>query len=156
MTLIPFRSNLATRQAYDPFHSLRDEMDRLFDAFSVQLPSTARAESALNFRVDVSETDKEIAVHAELPGVDEKQIDVQLNGDLLTIRGEKSQEKEEKQRNYHLIERRYGSFARSIRLPFEPKDSDVSASFKQGVLSVTVAKPAESKASPTKITVKAE
>lgn len=157
MSLIPFKnSSLAARQAYDPFFSLRGEMDRLFDAFSLQLPATARAESTLNFRLDVSETDKEISVHAELPGVDEKNIDVQLNSDVLTIRGEKSQEKEDKQRNYHLIERRYGSFARSIRLPFEPKDSDVKASFKQGVLNVAIAKPVEAKQTPKKIEVKAE
>jgi HSP20 family protein len=156
MSLIPFRSNLAGRQAYDPFHSFRGEMERLFDSFSSQLPVAARAESPLAMRVDVSETDKEITVKAELPGVDEKNIDVQLNGDVLTIRGEKSQEKEEKQRNYHLVERQYGSFARSLRLPFEPKDADVKASFKQGVLSVSVAKPAELKPSPKKIEVKAE
>lgn len=154
MTLIPFKNNVAARHAYDPFFSLRGEMDRLFDAFSMQLPTSTRAETALNFRLDVSETDKEISVHAELPGVDEKNIDVQLNGDVLTIRGEKAQDKEEKQRNYHLIERRYGSFARSVRLPFEPKDSDVTASFKQGVLSVAIAKPVEAKQAPKKIEVK--
>lgn len=156
MTLIPFRTNLATRQAYDPFYSLRDEMERLFDTFSTQLPAAARAESALDFRVDVSETEREIAVKAELPGVDEKDIDVQLHGDILTIRGEKKQEKEESKKNYHLIERRYGSFARSLRLPFEPKDADVKASFRQGVLSVSVAKPAELKPTPKKIEVTPE
>lgn len=155
MSLIPFRSSLATRQAYDPFHSLRDEMERLFEAFSTQVPAVSR-EATLGFRVDVSETDKEIQVKAELPGVDEKNIDVQLHGDILTIRGEKSQEKEEKQKNYHLVERQYGSFARSLRLPFEPKDADVKASFKHGVLSVAVAKPAEAKPSSKKIEVKAE
>lgn len=156
MSLIPFKQSTVSRQAYDPFFSLRDEMDRLFDAFSLQMPASPRSEAALNFSLDVSENDKEIAIHAELPGVDEKNIDVQLHGDVLTIRGEKSQEKEDKQRNYHLIERRYGSFARSIRLPFEPKDSDVKASFKQGVLNLVVTKPVENKPSPKKIEVKAE
>lgn len=155
MTLIPFRTNVAARQAYDPFHSLRDEMDRLFEAFSTQLPAT-RSENTLGFRVDISETDKAIEVKAELPGVAEKDIDVQLHGDILTIRGEKAAEKEDKQKNYHLIERQYGSFARSLRLPFEPKDADVKANFKHGVLNISVAKPEEVKPAAKKIEVKAE
>jgi HSP20 family protein len=157
MPLVPFRSNLAAKQAYDPFQGFRDEFDRLLDNFLPGLPAAgAREDNGLvSFRVDVSETDKEIQVKAELPGVDEKDIDVQLNRDMLTIRGEKKAEREEKEQNYHLLECSYGSFARSVRLPFEPKSEDVSAKFRNGVLQLTVAKP-EKAAQAQRIEIKSE
>lgn len=155
MSLIPFRSGNSIRAAYDPFTSFRDEVDKLFDNFFTHLPAQqSGAQSVMDFRIDVSESEKVIAVKAELPGVEEKDIDVQLHRDILTVRGKKQRESEEKDQNYHLVERSYGSFARSIRLPFEPKAEDVSASFKNGVLSVTVAKPAKMVEQPQRIAVK--
>jgi HSP20 family protein len=156
MVLVPFRSNTGIRQAYDPFSSFRGEFDRLFDNFFTHLPAQSAQNSNLmsDFRIDVSETDQNISVHAELPGVEEKDIDVQLNRDILTVRGEKNRESEEKEKNYHLVERSYGSFARSIRLPFEPKPDAVKANFKNGVLNVMVEKPAATKEEPYKIEVK--
>jgi HSP20 family protein len=90
--------------------------------------------------VDVSETDKEITVKAELPGIEAKDVDITLDAGLLTIRGEKKFEAEEKKENYHRIERSYGSFSRSIALPAEVDESKVKARFDKGVLSVTVQK----------------
>ena len=77
------------------------------------------AAARLTPTIDVSETDKEVTVEAELPGVDEKDIDVTLGDNMLTIKGEKKQEKEEKKKDYHLTERSYGSFSRSMVLPFD-------------------------------------
>lgn len=155
MTLVPFRATIA-KQAYDPFRSIRGEFDRLFDDLFTQLPDKPSRSNALaDVRIEVSETGKEVRLRAELPGVDEKDIDVQLTRDTLTLRGEKRFEKEEKDRDYHLVESSYGSFARAIRLPFEATSQDVSASFKNGLLTVTVRKP-EKKEQVQKIQVKAE
>ena len=92
-------------------------------------------------RVDVSETDTELKIEAELPGIDEKDVEVVLSDGRLTIKGEKKQEKEEKKKDYHMVERSYGSFARSIVLPFEADPDKVKATFAKGVLTVTVPKP---------------
>ena len=91
-------------------------------------------------RVDVSEGDKNITVKAELPGVETQDIDVSLDGRLLTIKGEKKQEKEEKKENYHRVERSYGYFNRTIELPAEVDASKVDASFKKGVLNIVLHK----------------
>jgi HSP20 family protein len=104
-------------------------------------------------RVDVSETDTELKIEAELPGIDEKDVEVVLSDGRLTIKGEKKQEKEEKKKDYHLLERSYGSFARSIALPFEADPDQVKASFAKGVLTVTVPKPPEVKAKEKKIAI---
>jgi HSP20 family protein len=138
------------RQGGDPFLALHREMNRLFDeAFrGFGLPE---GESGAGFaaggvvapRIDVSETEQELKVYAELPGVDQKDVDITLTDDVLTIRGEKKVEREDQQQNYHVMERSYGSFARSIRLPFQANPDQVQATFKDGVLSVTMPKPAE-------------
>jgi HSP20 family protein len=90
---------------------------------------------------------------AALPGVGEKDVEVVLSEGRLTIKGEKKQEKEEKKKSYHLVERSYGSFARSIGLPFAADPDQVKASFAKGVLSVTVPKPPEVKAKEKKIPI---
>lgn len=134
----------------DPFRILRNEMDRLFDSF--RWPGYGSSD--VSPRVDVCETDNEIDIDAELPGLDEKDIDVMLSGDLLTIRGEKKTEREEKKMNYHLTERSYGSFSRSIALPFDADPGKVSAKFDKGVLHISIPKPAEAAAKTAKIPVK--
>jgi len=147
------RSEIATGD--DPFSALRREMERAFENFgrdfgwsSGDMPSAATAPS-----IDLSETDKEIKIEAELPGVEENDIEVVLSNGRLTIKGEKKAEKEEKKKDYHLVERSYGSFARSIGLPFEADPGQVKASFTKGVLTVTVPKPAEVKAKEKKIPI---
>ena len=140
---------------WEPFTSLRRDMDRMFEDFSRDFgwSSPAAAGTAIAPRVDVSETDSEIRIEAEMPGVDEKDIELVLSDGRLTIKGEKKQEKEEKKKDYHLVERSYGSFARSIGLPFDADPDQVKASFAKGVLTVTVPKPPAVKAKEKRIPI---
>jgi HSP20 family protein len=91
--------------------------------------------------MDVSETEKVIEITAELPGLEEKDVDIRFADGVLTIRGEKKSEKEEKDKDYHLVERRYGSFARSVSLPANTDPAKIKATIENGVLKVTVQKP---------------
>jgi HSP20 family protein len=91
-------------------------------------------------RVDVSETERDLTVTAELPGVDPEGVDVQVVGQTLTLRGEKKQETEDKQHDYHFVERRFGSFSRTLQLPATVDADKVDARFRNGVLTVTIAK----------------
>jgi HSP20 family protein len=146
---------LSGREVWEPFSSLRRDMERVFEDFSRDLgwgfPAAAGAADAP--RIDVSESDTELKIEAELPGVEEKDLEIVLSDGRLTIKGEKKQEKEEKKKDYHLVERSYGSFARSIGLPFAADPDKVTASFAKGVLTVTVPKPAEIKAKEKKIPI---
>lgn len=141
----------------DPFLSFRQEMDRLFDDFfrSTGLTRFTREEGRLVPDIDVCETENSLQVIAELPGVDEKDVDVELSEDVLTIRGEKKVDREEKDKSYRLVERSYGSFTRSIRLPFRVDEEKVDASFENGVLTVTLPKSPEVQQKTKKISVKA-
>lgn len=103
--------------------------------------------------LDVSETKNNIVVKAEAPGVDPKDIDISLTGDVLTIKGEKRQEKEEKEQNYHRVERSYGVFARSVRLPQEVQSDKIEANYKKGILKITLPKSEEAKKKEIKIKV---
>jgi len=145
---------LPSREIWEPFGSLRRDMERLFEDFSRDFgwgpPAAAGGMAPM---VDVSETDSEIKIEAELPGVDEKDVEVVLSNGRLTIKGEKKQEKEEKKKDYHMVERSYGSFARSIALPFEADTDKIKATFAKGVLNVTVPKPPEVKAKEKRIAI---
>ena len=125
----------------------RGELDRLFDRFfDMDLPSTREffGENDWFPSLDISEGKNEITVKAEIPGVEAKDIDIALDGKRLTIKGEKKQEKEEKDSNYHRIERSYGYFNRSVDLPVEVDPEKVEASYKKGVLKITMKKSKES------------
>lgn len=140
----------AIQRAGDPVLAFQQEMNRLFDEFfgrSALEPFGAFREGwdAFSPRVDVAETDKEIVVSAELPGLDEKDIDVSLSNDQLVIRGVKKEEKEEQGRSYYRAERSYGSFVRSIPLPDEVEADQVNAAFTKGVLTVTLPKTGKAK-----------
>jgi HSP20 family protein len=158
--LVPFgkKSVPVRREGENPFALLRREMDSLFDnffrGFDVE-PFESRL-GAFSPKVDVTENDKEIKVTAELPGMDEKDIDVSLQSDMLTIKGEKKEEKEDKGKDYYRMERSYGSFSRSIPLPVEVETNKVEAKFKKGVLSITLPKTAKAVAETKKIPVKVE
>jgi HSP20 family protein len=156
-------------QAWWPFESLRREMDRLFDDFGRGFwstpfrPSTFAVEpfwrgelaGGAEPAVDIAESDKAYEITAELPGMDEKNIEVKLSNGGLTIKGEKQEEKEKKEKGYYLQERHFGSFQRYLRLP-EGVDTDkIEASFKNGVLTVTLPKTPEAQKAEKKITVKA-
>jgi HSP20 family protein len=147
--LIPWKKKEPVQQeqerAEHPVLTFQQEMNRLFNDFfgrSALEPFGAFGEAwdAFSPRVDVSETDKAVVVSAELPGLDEKDIDLSLSHGLLTISGEKKQEKEKKGRNTYLVERSYGSFQRSIALPTEVETDKVDAVFKKGVLTITLPK----------------
>ena len=110
----------------------------------------------LSPKIDVAESKDAIEVTAELPGVDEKDVDITLADDVLTIRGEKKTEREEqdKDKNWHVVERSYGSFSRAIPLPFDPDPAKVEAKFDKGVLHIHLPKSAEMAKKQQKIEIK--
>ena len=119
--------------------TMKQEMDRLFDRFwedVPQLPSMGTWAPAL----DVSETKDAVMVKAEVPGMDTADIQLSLHDQALTLKGEKKQEKEEKDEHYYRVERVYGAFARTVRLPATVDGSKVTATFKNGLLMVTLPK----------------
>jgi HSP20 family protein len=138
----------------DPFGSLFREVQRTFEDFSRRSPF--RISPALTPKIDVVESKDAIEVTAELPGMDEENIDVSIAGDALIIRGEKKSERDEedKDKNWHVTERSYGSFTRSIPLPFEPDASNVEAKFDKGVLHIRCLKPPESARKQQRIEIK--
>ena len=101
--------------------------------------------------VDVSETKDALVVKAEIPGMESKDIDISLSGDLLTIKGEKKQKTEEKKENYHRIETRYGAFSRTIRVPVSVDSNKIEASYEKGILKITLPKKEEIKAKQIEI-----
>ena len=103
--------------------------------------------------LDVTETKNDIVVKVELPGMDQKDIDISLSDGHLIIKGEKKQEKEEKEENYHSIERSYGTFTRSVQLPKEVKRDKISASYMNGILKIVLPKSEEAKKKEVKIKV---
>jgi HSP20 family protein len=134
------RSELAPT-GFAPFASLQRELDRVFADFTRGWPSFG--EYQLWPKMDVMKRDKEIYITAELPGLEEKDVKVELVDNVLTISGEKKVEKEEKNENRDMVERSYGSFARSIELPSGVEPGDIKASMAKGVLTVTLPKPAQ-------------
>lgn len=139
----------------DPFVRLRNDVDRLFNEFFRGSGLFQGADGMIGLPVEVSETGTELKVVAELPGVEDKDVSVELAGDTLTIRGEKRSAEERKEESFHLAERRYGAFSRSLRLPFVAEADKVQAGFKNGVLTVTIPKPAELQRQAKRIEVKA-
>jgi HSP20 family protein len=139
----------------DPFTSLRHEMERLFDEFrGVGGGLYSAFESSFTPAIDISETDKGIELTAELPGIDEKDVEVTLADNVLTLKGEKKVERNEKGKDFHLVERSHGSFMRAVPLPFEVDEAKVAAQFKNGVLKVTLPMAADAERKTRKIPVK--
>lgn len=158
--LVPFgkKSVPIRRDEESPFVSLRREMDSLFDNFFLGFdmePFESRS-GGFSPRIDVTEDGKGIKISAELPGMDEKDIDLSIQNDMLTIKGEKKEEKEDKGKDYYRMERSYGSFIRTIPLPVEVDTDKVEAKFKKGVLSITLPKTAKAVAETKKIPVKVD
>jgi HSP20 family protein len=176
------RSDIEVRRAPSPpvparwsggdlFQSFRNEVDRLFDQFwrgtgfgspwlrRMFEPEPLWREPAAGFTapmVDVSEDDKAFHITADLPGTTDKDINVTLSGDMLTITGERREEREQKDRNYHFSERRFGSFRRAFSLPTGVDRDKIEASFKNGVLSVMLPKTPEAVQQQKKIEVKTQ
>jgi len=130
-------------RGYDPFATLQREVERVFEDFSRGFPTTfAAGTTELTPKMDVSETDKEFELMFELPGLEEKDVEVNVADNVLTVRGEKKAEKQQKDKNYRVVERSYGSFARSVDLPDGIDPDTIKATITKGVLKVTVPKPA--------------
>ena len=170
VTKLPVRiekTSTAESQAWRPFESLRHDIDRLFDDFGAGMwRSPFRGSLFEPFRrweaalptvpaVDVSETDKAYEISAELAGMDEKNIDLKIANGVLTIRGEKQDEKEEKKKDYYMRERSYGSFERTFDVPDGVDTDKIEAICNKGVLTVTLPKKAEAQKPAKKIEVKA-
>jgi HSP20 family protein len=131
-----------------------DLFDDFFQGFGM-MPFSRQSWQTFNPKVDVVESDREFRITAELPGIDEKEIDVSLSRDSLIIKGEKRSEVEDKGENYYRMERSYGSFQRTIPLPLDQVDAEqVEASYKNGVLAITVPKRPEAQESTRRITIK--
>jgi HSP20 family protein len=126
----------------DSFSHLRNQINRVFDDFWGESWLAPSREMSAQFwpQVDVTETEKDIKVSADIPGVEPKDIDVSLEDGMLTIKGEKKYEREEKEKGQYRMERSYGSFERAIELPAEVDESKAKAEFKKGVLRLTLPK----------------
>ena len=146
MALVPWKP-------FDEFTTFRREMDRLWDRFFSERPALDMLEKGWEPTMDITETKSDLIVKAELPGIDPKEIDISLTGDTLTIKGEKQQEKEEKEENYYRIERSYGIFSRTIKLPVSVQNDKIKASYQHGVLKITLPKSEEAKQKQIKIKV---
>lgn len=158
----------ASRREWPPFDRLRNEIDRVFEDFgrgTWRTPFFGRSFDTEPFwrrdfslssvpAVDIAEKDGAYEITAELPGLEEKDIDVQIADDMLVIKGEKKEEKEEKKNGFHLSERRFGSFRRSFRVPAGVDADRIDAQFKNGVLTLTLPKSKEAEKQQRKIAVK--
>ena len=155
----PEQTTVSESKPLDPFAAMRAEMDRVFDNFLGgrwhSPPSLMRgmAQEMSAPDVDVREDESQIVIEAELPGMDEKDIDVTLKNGVLSIKGEKKTAHEEKKDDYHIRERSYGSFQRAFRMPDTIDDENVSASFENGVLKVALSKRPEAVKNEKKIPI---
>jgi len=138
---------------FDNLSYLRRDMDRLWDRFFGEDLGLMRWREGWTPALDVSETKNDLIVKTEIAGVDPKDVNISVTGDMLTVKGEKKQEKEEKEEGYHLMERSYGSFSRSVRLPMEVDQDKVKASCKKGVLKITLPKSEKTKAKEVKVSI---
>jgi len=145
----PFRELAPFRE----FERMRREMDRLWDSFFERRPTKIEEQGEFLPALDLAETDNELVVKCEVPGLEPKDIVISLSDGMLTIKGEKKQEREEKEVDYHLVERSYGAFTRSIQLPKEIQGDKINASYKNGILKVTLPKSEEAKKKEIKIKV---
>ena len=135
--------------------SIQDEINRLFEGLTSREPEVdALREGAWAPDADIAETESEIVVEAEVPGIDQENLKVSVQNNVLTFSGEKKQAKEEKGKNYHRVERTYGSFHRSFPLPADVDTSKTKASYKNGILTIRL--PKVEKAKPKEIDIEAK
>ena len=149
--MLPRLPMFRSESSSDALTTLQREVNRVFDQMfggAASAPLAAFAPS-----VEMKETDQGLVVTAELPGIDEKDVEVSLEGDLLTLAGQKQQEKTEEKAGVHLSERSYGSFRRSLRLPWAADPAKAHAGFDKGVLTVTLPRPPEAAPSVNRIPI---
>jgi HSP20 family protein len=152
-----FMTVLTRWDPYREFSTLQDRLNRLFNAsFNSEGRDESLTTSSFAPAVDVYEDEHDITLKIEVPGIDEKDIDVRIENNTLTVHGERKIEKEEKEENYRRIERQYGSFTRTFTLPNTVDSESVSATYEKGVLKVKLAKKAEAKPKQIKVNVSGE
>jgi HSP20 family protein len=143
---------------WDPWREmmgLRNAMDRLFDESFIRAPrSWTGDEGAWDFALDMYQTDNDVVVKANVPGMDPEEVDITITGDTVTIRGEHKEEQETKDQDYFRKEIRYGNFNRSVTMPVPVKSDKAEATFENGILTLTLPKAEEAK--PKQIKVKAK
>ena len=142
-----------TDQLIEPFTQLRTEVDRLFESFPFRLPTLRLGRFATAPALEMTETEKSYKITAELPGIDPENVEVTFEDGILRIAGEKKEEREENERGYRLSERNYGAFERLIEIPSGANPDKIDAKFKNGVLTIAVAKTGEDKRNVRRIKV---
>lgn len=157
-----FRSQDLTNQPSNmnidtPLLGLQRDIDRIFNNFFQGFNAPQIQQAGINAliapRINIAESNKSYQISAELPGVEEKDVDISVTNGVLNIKGERKEEKEEKDQSYHRIESSYGMFQRSLPLPENADQNNIKANFKNGILSVTIAKSAEALAKTKKISI---
>ncbi|GAC1435764.1 MAG: Hsp20/alpha crystallin family protein [Terriglobales bacterium] len=145
---------------WDPFRefsTLQDRMNRLFrDSYGPEGREEALANTSFAPPVDVYEDEHNIVLKIEVPGIDEKDVDIRIENNTLTLHGERKFEKEEKEENFRRVERQYGSFTRSFTLPSTVDSENVKANYDKGILKISLAKKAEAKPKQIKVNVGSE
>ncbi len=148
---------------WEPFRELStmqdriNRMNRLFrESYSGEVPEEALTTTSFAPPVDIYEDEHNITLKLEVPGIDEKDIDVRIESNTLTVHGERKMEKEEKEENFRRVERQYGSFTRSFTMPSSVDLGQVSAHYDKGVLKINLAKKAEAKPKQIKVNVGSE
>jgi HSP20 family protein len=159
------KESVPARRWSDPFQAFRSEMDHLFASFFGDrglvaprlggMPSPFNGDAIVVPSVDLAETDKEMTLTVELPGMEEKDVDLSVRNGMLTLKGEKKYEHEDEKEDLYMVERRYGSFQRSFRLPDTVDAEKIDAKFDKGVLRVVMPKKAEAVAPVKKIAIRA-
>ena len=150
-------SQLTRWEPFREFSPMEDRLTRLFrGSFNPERPEEALTNTSLAPPVDIYEDEHKIALKIEVPGIDEKDIDVRIEGNTLTVHGERKLEKEEKEENFRRVERHYGSFTRSFTLPGSVDPGQVSADYDKGVLKISLPKKAEAKPKQIKVNIRGE
>ncbi len=150
-------SQLTRWGPFREFSPMEDRLTRLFrESFNPVRPEEALTTTSLAPPVDIYEDEHKIALKIEVPGIDEKDIDVHIEGNTLTVHGERKLEKEEKEENFRRVERHYGSFTRSFTLPGSVDSGQVSADYDKGVLKISLPKKAEAKPKQIKVNIRGE
>jgi HSP20 family protein len=150
-------SQLTRWESFREFSPIEDRLTRLFrGSFNPERPEDALTTTSLAPPVDIYEDEHKIALKIEVPGIDEKDIDVRIEGNTLTVHGERKLEKEEKEENFRRVERHYGSFMRSFTLPGSVDPGQVSADYDKGMLKINLPKKAEAKPKQIKVNVRGE
>ena len=152
-----FTRSLTRWEPFREFSTMQDRMNRLLrESYSPEGPEEALTTTSFAPPVDIYEDEHNITLKIEVPGIDEKDIDVRIENNTLTVHGERKFEKEEKEENFRRVERQYGGFTRSFTLPSSVDPGQVSADYDKGVLKINLAKKAEAKPKQIKVNVRGE